>query len=54
MWPEVGFTMEGTGPQWEESLWKPELQAVTLSRATEVGPGAGTKGTLPVTPSKGF
>lgn len=54
MWPEIGFTMEGTGPQGEEALWKPELQTVTLSRSTEVGTGEGIKGTLPATPSKGF
>ena len=43
--PEVGVTAcQEQGAQWEGSLWKRELGAVILSRLTEIGPGAGTRG----------
>ena len=43
--PEVGVNAcQEQGAQWEGSLWKRELGAVILSRLTEIGPGAGTRG----------
>lgn len=51
---KLSSTWREEGPQWEESLWKPGFWAATLSRSTDMGSGAGSRGTRLVTPGEDF